>query len=316
MSKRKISKKAGGKSQPAVKSKASKSKPLKPPKALKNEPAAPQAIIPGSFRLTAASFSIIRRRWKVLGGIVAVYVLLNLLLAGGLSSLQAAVSDIRFNVDNGAKDTGAFSNALNSFTSLISGSSYSGSAMQSILMIILSLSIIWALRQLLADKSVSVKQSYYQSMTPFIPFVLIVLIILVQLLPLTVGTAALGIVLTSVFTSDAVVTVLFSMLFVLLAAWSLYMLCASLMALYVVTLPNMQPRQSLRAAKNLVRSRRWQIMRRIVFLPLFVLTILAGIVIPLILLYPSVAVLAFYALGALAILFIHTYLYSLYRSLL
>lgn len=316
MGKKTTSAKAGKKSQPAIKSGASKVKPLKRQKKIEKEAVTPQTVIPGSFRLAAISFGIIKHNWKPLGGIVLVYSLLNLLLSNTLNSLQAAISEIRFNFGEGSADNAPLSNAVNSFSSLVSGNSYSGSAMQSILIIVVSLSIIWALRQVLADKAVSVKESYYQAMTPFIPFVLVVLVILIQLLPLTLGTFALGIILTSVFAGDALVTILFSILFVLLAAWSLYLLCSSLMALYIVTLPNMQPRQSLRAAKNLVRLRRWQLMRRIVFLPLFILVAMGVAVIPLIMLYPSLAVAAFYALGALAILFGHTYLYSLYRSLL
>ncbi|HSX17795.1 MAG TPA: hypothetical protein VLE51_00340, partial [Candidatus Saccharimonadales bacterium] len=73
---------------------------------------------------------------------------------------------------------------------------------------------------------------------------------------------------------------------------------------------------ALRSAKNLVKFRRWQLMRRIVFLPIFILVVMAALVVPLILFVSFLVAPVFYILSMLAILFIHTYLYSLYRSLL
>jgi hypothetical protein len=153
-------------------------------------------------------------------------------------------------------------------------------------------------------------------MGPLIPFLLVVFVIILQLLPITLGTAALGVVLTSVFSSQAAVTIIFSLFFVLLAGWSAYMLSSSVFALYIVSLPHMQPRQALRSAKSLVRFRRWQLMRKVLFLPLLILAIMAILIIPLILSATFLVVPVFYVLSGLSILFIHTYLYSLYRSML
>lgn len=271
--------------------------------------------IPGSFRLTGHVFGVFRDNWKTLGGIMLVYLLINALFAGGISNFASALTSLKDNI--GTDGSGAISGAFNGFASLLGGNdSPSGSAIQTILIIVQSLVIIWALRHLLAGKPVGVKQAYYNSMTPFIPFVLIMLVILLQLLPLTIGTAILGIVLSSVFNSDALVTLIFSVVFVAFAALSFYMLCSSVLALYIVTLPNMYPRQALRSAKSLVKFRRWQLMRRLVYLPLFIMVAIAAIVLPLVLLQPVLAVVAFYILATLSILFIHTYLYSLYRSLI
>jgi hypothetical protein len=101
-----------------------------------------------------------------------------------------------------------------------------------------------------------------------------------------------------------------------LAAWSIYMVSASVFALYIVTLPDMTPRPALRAARDLVRFRRWTVIRRVFFLPLFLLLLLGVIIIPLILYAQAIVPIVFFMLSMLSILFIHTYLYTLYRELL
>jgi hypothetical protein len=188
--------------------------------------------------------------------------------------------------------------------------------MPSVLLVLESLVIIWALRQLLAGQKISVKQAYYHSMAPLVPFLLVILMIIIQLLPLTLGSALLALILSSTVTDSGLLTFIFVIIFIPLAAWTLYMVSASIFGLYIVTLPDMQPRQALRSAKNLVRFRRWVLLRRLLFLPVFILLVLGVISVPLILLMPFLVVPAFFILLMATILFAHTYLYSLYRGLI
>jgi hypothetical protein len=81
-------------------------------------------------------------------------------------------------------------------------------------------------------------------------------------------------------------------------------------------LPNMHPRSALRSAKNLVAFRRWQIVRRLLFLPFFVIIFMGVNLVPLILYAKFLVVPIFFVLSMLAILYCHTYLYSLYKGLL
>jgi len=275
--------------------------------------------LPGSFKLTWQVVDVMRRFWKPLGGIVLVYLVLNIIFASGLSGLSSSVQDIKNNLHNHGTNNRLLS-AVGGFGSLIgtagASGSQGGSVLQTILIVLESLVIIWALRHLLAGNKIGVKEAYYHSMYPLIPFLLVIFVIILQLLPVTLGAVAMGVILTSVFNSSAIITILFSLLFAALAAWSVYMLSSSVFALYIVTLPDMQPRQALRSAKNLVRFRRWTIMRKLVFLPLFIVVVMAAIIVPLILLVTVLVTPVFYLLSMLAILFIHAYLYSLYRSLL
>jgi len=261
----------------------------------------------GSFRLTGETFKFIKKFWKPLGGIVLIYSLLNLFLASGLvNNTSSVVSTF---------DSGKFSDALNSFSSIVAGGSNQTATMQTVLLIIESLVIIWALRHLFSGEQIGVKQAYYHSSTPLIPFVIVLFFIILQLLPLTIGSLILAIVLSSIV-GNVAVEIIFTILFVVLAFWSIYMVTSSIFALYISTLPNMQPRAATRSAKNLVHFRRWIVVRRLLFLPLFIILFMGVILVPLILYAKFLVTPVFFILSMLSILFFHTYLYSLYKGLL
>ncbi len=278
------------------------------------------ASLPGSFWLTRQVFGVLKTFWKPLGAIVLVYLILNIILASGiLGGISSGVSDARHNLTSSTVQGSKFSKALSGFGSVLgsaNSSSQGSSIMSSLLLVIESLVIIWALRQLLAGHSIGVKQAYYQSMAPLIPFLLVIFVIILQLLPLTIGSTILAIVFDSTIGNGVVASVLLGIIFIALAVWSLYMISSSILGLYIVTLPDMQPRQALRAAKKLVQAQRWSIARKVLFLPLFVLVAMGVIVVPLIVWLPALVTPVFFIFTMLAILFAHTYLYSLYRSLL
>lgn len=274
--------------------------------------------LPGSFKLTWQVLTIFKTYWKKLGGIVLVYLFLNIVFASGISNISSNFATIKSDL----KLSGGHGlwHAAGGFGSLVAtsgaGGSATGSALQSILFIVESLVIIWALRHLLSGQPITVKLAYYKATTPLIPFLLVIAMIIIQLLPVTIGGYVLAAVSTSIFTSSVLATVFTTVVFLLLAAWSLYMVSASVFGLYIVTLPDMQPRQALRSAKDLVRFRRLTVLRKVFFMPLFVLAVMAIIIVPLILWVSVLVPYVFYLLSMLAILFVHSYLYSLYRELI
>ena len=276
---------------------------------------ASKLAVPTSFNILGQVFTLLRRHWKILGGITLVYLVLNIVLASGLSNVINNFGIVKENLSGSHN----FSEALQGFGSLLSGNasvgSESASILQSILIVLQSLVVIWALRQLLAGQKFSVKDAYYKSMAPLVPFLLVSLVILVQLLPVTLGSGLVALISSTLATSG-LVTFIMVLVLIPLLGWSIYMLSSSIFGLYIVTLPDMQPRQALRSAKKLVSFRRLKIIRRIIFLPIFILVVMAVIILPLILFVHLLVVPVFYLLSILVILFVHTYLYSLYRGLL
>jgi hypothetical protein len=168
---------------------------------------------------------------------------------------------------------------------------------------------------LFSGENIRIKHAYYHSSSSLIPFVIVLFVIILQLLPITLSSAAFAIVLSSIV-SNALVQAIFTFIFVAGAFWSLYMVSSSIFALYIVTLPNMEPRSALRSAKNLVHFRRWQVVRKILFLPFFIVLAMGLVIVPLILYAKFLVSPVFFILSMLSILFVHTYLYTLYKGLL
>ncbi len=275
---------------------------------------ASKQAVPSSFSVLDQVFRLLQKHWMILGGIMLVYLVLNIIFASGLSTVINNFNSVKDNLA-GSRN---FSDALDGFGSLLGGSaggSESASVIQSVLIVLMSLVVIWALRQLLAGKKFSVKEAYYNSMFPLIPFLLVIFVIIIQLLPITLG-AGLVALIVSALSSSGLATFIMVLLILPLFAWSVYMLSSSIFALYIVTLPDMQPRQALRSAKKLVNFRRLKVIRRLLFLPIFILVVMAAVMLPLILYIRALVVPVFYLLSVLAILFAHSYLYNLYRGLL
>jgi hypothetical protein len=275
--------------------------------------------LPNIYRLSRSSISVLNRHRRLFASIVIVYGIASLLLSQSLgtsdvSSLKDQLNQIF---------TGNFGQLASSFlvfVSLVSsagnGSSQVASAYQIFLTIIVSLAVIWALRQVVADSKVRMRDAYYQGMTPLIPFLLVLAAISLQLVPLLVGTSLYSLVTANGIATLAAEKFLWGLLSGLLALLSFYMVSSSLFALYIVTLPNMTPLKALRSARALVRYRRWTVLRKVIFLPILLVILAAVIMVPIILFVSAIAQWAFFVLTMASVVVVHSYLYTLYRELL
>ncbi len=276
--------------------------------------------LPSAYSLTKQSVLTMFKFRQPLIGIVIIYLLLNAFLASGIGNINSDIDSIKAELNNSAPITHPVANGVFGFLQLTASSgvtgSGAGSVFQAALLIVISLAIIWSLRQLMAGNKINLKQSFYSSMAPLIPFLLIIGVMVIQLLPITLGSAVVSSVVASLGSVSVFWTVFFAIILGSLLAWSLYMLSATILAMYIVTLPNWEPIKSLRSARNLVRFRRWLILRKILVLPILVVGAMYLVILPLILYATFLVTPVFYIMGVLGLLFTHTYLYSLYRSLL
>lgn len=271
---------------------------------------------PSAPSLIWQSLCLWRRHWRLLGGIYIVYAALNWLLASGYSSLAHSFDGFKNSLDQ-LSDSRQFSHALDGFGSLFNSFGAKSDAnlmLQVLLMLLFSLAIIWSLRQLLARKPAGLKQAFYRSMSPLVPFVLVFGLILLELLPMAISVAIFDAILASGAGSLAAIVTGAAMAG--LSLLSLYWLTASIFALYIVSLPDMQPVAALRSAANLVRGRRLKIFSRLVSLFLLAILVMAVTVVPLIIWADIFVVPVYFGLSLLAVLFVHTYLYNFYRKLL
>ncbi len=276
--------------------------------------------LPSVWALTKSASETLWQNKKIFIGITLVYGLLNLILVQGLAATTdvASLKDQLNQVFVG--DFGSLASSFSIFVVLVgsagNGSSETAGAYQLFLALTASLAIIWALRQILAGTQFRVRDAYYRGMYPLIPFILVLLIIGLQLLPLVIGSGLYSLVVSNGIAVQAVEQLLWLVLFLALAMVSFYMISSSIFALYIVTLADMTPMKALRSAKELVRSRRWAVMRKLLCLPLILLIVAAVIMLPIIIVLTPVAQWIFFLLTMFSLVAVHTYIYTLYRELL
>ncbi len=282
----------------------------------------PKPPIMGSFRLFAAAIRILAKRWRLFGGIVLVYLILTIVLVKGFG-VSSNIGQLKSTVLGLAHGRNAQLAASFTLFSVLLGNVNSTSsdvagAYQTILLIVVSLVLIWALRQSLAAKPVrlTVRDAFYKGLYPVVPLLLVLLVIALQLVPLLIANFLYSIVFGNGLAVTAIEKGLWALLLGLLVLLSLYMVTSSIFALYIVTLPNVRPMQALRKARELVRHRRWVIMRKLLFLPVALLACAAVIIVPIIILSAAVAGWTFFVLSMLGLAIFHSYLYQLYRELL
>lgn len=279
----------------------------------------PAGGLPGSFRLLGRSLVTLRQHWKLFGLIALVYIVLLIVLSGGLNSrVDVRESrDILNRIFSGS--TAQISTGLTLFGLMIGSSASpieSSSAYRSMATIMLSLVMIWALRQVLAGKKATLRDSFYKSMYPLVPFLLVLAVVGLQSLPLALGAALYNTAISAGLAATRPEQFIWIVFVFLLAVLTLYMVTTSFIALYIVTLPDMSPVRALRSAQELVRFRRWTVMRKLLVLPLVLVVFGALMMMPFLLFWPAAAQWAFILLTGLMLLVANTYSYTLYRELL
>lgn len=275
--------------------------------------------LPKSSKLLIQSFAFFKTHWRIMGGIAAVYLGLNIILVHGLSSVN--LDDVIFDIENASTvPVSGVSLGLSLFGYLLSSSGGAtterGSTYQNILLILVSMIVIWTIRQIMANKKPTVKESFYRGTGPFIPFVLVLLVVGVQLIPLVIGAWIYGNIVGGGIAISVLEKVIWGIVFFLFSLLSLYLASSSVFALYIVNLPGVTPLQALRSARILVKNRRFQIMRKVLYLPFMLIIIGAVLMVPVLMLSPIIAVWLYMILSASALVIVHIYMYSLYRSLL
>ena len=273
------------------------------------------------YRIFLQALNVLKDHWKLFAGILVIYLILTAILVGGLSgssdlpTLKSSLNQV-FTGHLAQLSTG-----LTLFTVLVGsigsgGTTAVAGAYQTILLLVISLIIIWALRQVYAKHEISVRDAYYKGPTPLFPFVIVLLAIGVQLVPIVLGAAVYSLVVGGGIAITFIEKALAGLVFLSLGVTSIYMICSSIFALYIVTLPDMTPMKALRSARELVKFRRWIVLRKILYLPLALLVVGAFIMIPISLYVTPIATAVFFALTILGVAVIHSYLYALYRELL
>lgn len=280
----------------------------------------PKGPIVSSRIILQRSFKIILANKKALLGILIVYALINMTLVRGFASplniaeLKQGLQDTFGQTPDGITLVGTVFSALLGTSN--AANSETAALYQNILFILVSLAIIWVFRQSAAGKKPTTKEAFYNAFYPLIQFLLVLLVMVLQLAPAYFGTFVYGLVTSGGLAISGLEQGIWLLFLGLLITLSLYMICSSLFALYIVTLPNMQPMQALRSSRQLVFSRRLSVFRKLVILPLVAFLLLVILVVPTIYFIPIIAPWLYFVLTLASIVFLHAFLFTLYRELL
>lgn len=276
--------------------------------------------LPNGFTIMARAVKTLTSHWEVFGGIVLIYAVLNLILVGGFSS-EAGLEQLESNItDVFSGQLDKLATGLTIFAFFVqSGSTVAGgvaSAYQTLLLLIISLAIVWALRQFYGGNKIRIRDAFYNGMYPLVQVLLVILMIFVHLLPALVGGFLFSTLVLNGIIIVAWQQVVVSIISLVMLAWTLYLLCASVFAPYIATLPEMTPLGALRSAKEIVRHRRGMILRKLLLLPLLLLLAAAIVMVPTALLVTTASAPLYFVLSVLCVPLVHAYMYTLYRSLI
>lgn len=275
--------------------------------------------IPTAYQIFKASNKHLWQHKKLFGLITLIYLGLTFILVRGFS-LTTDLGLAKQSFQELFSGSGsALTSSLAVFGYLVgtnSPNSDVASVYQSIIVIIVSLATIWALRQTHAKESVTLQDSFFKSSYPLVQFVLVVLFIGLQLIPFVLGSFLFSSTVGTGVAQNFLAKGLWSLLSFLLALWSVYMVSASIFALYIVTLPDMTPIRALRAAKKLVQYRRWTVLRKVLFLPVMIIILMVAIMLPAILFLTPISEVVFILVTSCLVVLVHGYMYTLYRELL
>lgn len=280
----------------------------------------PAGPLSSAWKLLSRTRSLIWATRKQLGSILVVYLILNFILVRGFTSpidIYAVKDAIRQSLGSQISkftSTGALFGSLLA-SPLTSGTS-SASIYQVILLLFMSLVLIWLFRQHSAGLEPTAKEAFYRAPTPLVPFMLVILTMGVQLIPIFISSSLYSIIISGGIAVTGYEKGVWILFFGMLSLLSAYMISSSFFALYIVTLPGTAPLQALRSARQLVMSRRFSILCKLLFLIVIALVALIIVVVPAIYFAASIAPWIYFVFTVTAVVFVNAYLFSLYKELL
>lgn len=279
----------------------------------RNIPLPPRRPISKIGVLLRKTFAMIRKNPKTFFGITFFYALAVFIFVRSFSlgSISAATAQGFF-----GKLSGSFSQLGEMFVNAGTSISAASGVYQLIVSTICYLALIWYFRQVLSGEKATTKQAFYSGMRPLVPYLLTLGRMGLQLTPIAIAGFLMSLVQGSFVLVNGFEQTIAWIVFALFVLWSLYLITASLFALFIVTLPNMTPVKAFRSANKLVYKRRVTIWSKAI--GALVVSLIVGLVLllPWILWLPAAAPWVFFLLSTVFMSFVQAFLYTMYREIL
>ena len=187
-----------------------------------------------------------------------------------------------------------------------------------VVFLMLWLTTIWLLRQIMAKHKIKLRDGLYNSMTPLIATFVVFVVVIIECIPIFLFIIAYAAAIETGFLTMPFYALLFWGFAGLMFLISGYLLSSSLIALLAVTTPGVYPFKALVMASELMRGRKLRFILRLLVLVLVLMVIFAVVVFPLSAMKVPMEVLTVVVevLGCFGVVYIATFLYIYYRSLL
>jgi len=279
----------------------------------------PDLALPSWFAITKKAFKLLRANRKQVVMFLVVYGLLYLVFVRGIVSpvdIDAVKEEVRTVTGGGSSVTTNVTVMSLLFESAFSAGTGVAGLYQTVFILTSSLALIWLFRQQQSGAIVSLKDAYYRGMYPLVPFVLVFMVLVFQALPAVIGNFLFSTVITGGLAVTAFEQLIWILFLITTLLLSFYMISSSVIALFIVTLPEMTPTLALRKAKGLVTFRRAHVLIRVVALMIVVGIMYIGFVLPSIFISTTLAQFALFFWTVAIVPFSVAYLFVLYRELL
>ncbi len=284
---------------------------------------------PGTIAILREALHTLIKHWRLIGGVAAIYAALYLILVRGIGGgidfvtlkeeITTSMNDL---ISDGSVNSATTVLGLVSVLVLnpAAGQAQNAAAnfYQAIILILFLLALIWTLRQLQSGKHFRIRDAYYRGMYPLVPFILILVVIAAQAVPLLFANLVLNIVRdaeTPVALSLAE-QVLWALFWFLMMLASVYMISGSIFALIIVTLADMTPLRALNGAYDLLRFRRFTVLRRVFVLMIIIVLGLGVVMVPTILWAVRFAGIVYTAWSVFSLTLLVTCLFVMYKRML
>jgi hypothetical protein len=270
-----------------------------------------------AWQLFRYAGSVLWDNKKLFAGIIGVIGIVQLFVVQGIvqTDFVAVDKEMRDLVGSTALGIGS---GVASYAYLLgaSGQNSSTGLLQSLFIVLAILAVLWVQRELAAGKQPSIRDAFYKSTAQLVPFLLVSLWFAVQLLPALLGAWLYSVVVTNNITVHTYEQLIWLVIFILLAVISTRLIAGTIFALCIATLSDMTPIAAIRSARNLVRGRRLQVVKKLLFMVVGVFIVMTLVIVPAIIVVPVIVPILFYLTSLLAVVFITLYVFALYRELL
>lgn len=276
--------------------------------------------LPSSWDLAKQTFGFIWKHKKIIIGIFLVHLFVYYTVVR--SPIQPDVKQIQDAISSTVEGTGTkisgFENNLVTLNAVLgsTGATQQNGTFALIVLGIVGLAYVWAIRMLHNGNKITVRDSFYQGMTPILTVSFVITVVFFELLPFAFASFVYTLARTSGIFVTGFEDLAFFTVTMLIGLLSFYWMTSGIIAVFMVALPGVYPIFALSSARKLVQFQRLQVFRRILILPLMLGFAYLALLVFSIRFFPSKTFIFAEIVQLLFVPLVLTYLYKLYRSML